>query len=281
MRDGIRRGIISQHTTVIESSSGNLAVSLAWICARTKLSFLAVVDPTITTTNLARLALLGAQIDRVVTPDPDTGAFLPARITRAKQICEQRGNHVWLDQYSNPANPLAHHQTASEIFDRFPDFHIVIVALSTCGTARGIFDYIKRRSLTVDLVVVDAAGSLITGLRNIPRNIPGMGAAIKPPHFGRMTPARTHQITDVECVAGCREFLRREGFLAGGSSGAAYMVALREARRHHGHNIVFVAPDRGENYLDTIYSDNWLTQRLMCTPEDLDHLIKSVLSRPI
>ena len=193
-------------------------------------------------------------------------AFLPARIWRAQELCELSENYHRHNQYSNPANPLAHHQTAKEILEQNPEVDILVVSLSTCGTARGLAEYLTVHAIRrIELVVVDACGSLITDSKSLARTIPGLGAAIAPPHFRSVRPARVYRVTDLESIAGCRHLLKTEGLITGGSTGAAYRAALAEAALRPGSNIVFIAPDRGENYLDTIYDDSWVLEHFRCS----------------
>jgi cysteine synthase A len=271
LSDAVRRGRVSRGTTVVESSSGNLAIALAWICSQVRLKFVAVIDPSIAPAALARLHGLGATIDRVTRVDDLSGTYLPTRIARARTL-GQKPEHCWLDQYSNPANPRAHQETARELFSHLSAIDIVIVPVSTCGAARGISDYMKLHASPADLVLVDSVGSRITGSVAGVRKIPGFGAAIAPPHFQHISANRIYRMSDLQCVAGCRQLLQCEELFLGGSSGAAYVAASQEALRSRGANIVFVAPDSGSSYANTVYNLQWVLQELGTIDEALEPL---------
>ncbi len=134
-------------------------------------------------------------------------------------------------------------------------------AASTCGTLRGCVEYVRREGLPTKVCAVDAVGSVIFGSRKAKRLIPGHGAALVPPLFDGGLADRVVHVTDRDCVVGCRRLVKTEGILAGGSSGAVLM-ALRQVAGQipDGANCVVIFPDRGERYLDTIYSDEWVAE---------------------
>jgi cysteine synthase len=134
-------------------------------------------------------------------------------------------------------------------------------ATSTCGTLKGCADYIREAGLPTKVIAVDAVGSVIFGGQKAPRLIPGHGAALVPQLFRADLAARCVHVTDLDCVIGCRALVRQEGILAGGSSGAVLM-SVNQLRQEipRGATCVTIFPDRGERYLDTIYSDAWVSR---------------------
>jgi cysteine synthase A len=132
-------------------------------------------------------------------------------------------------------------------------------ATSTCGTMRGCAEYIRAHALGTKVIAVDAVGSVIFGGVSCKRLIPGHGAAVRPKLFQEGLADGCLTVTDLDCVIGCRLLVRRESILVGGSSGAAIM-AVGQARAFipPGSTCVVIFPDRGERYLDTIYSDSWV-----------------------
>jgi cysteine synthase A len=259
---GIETGLINSETVVVESSSGNMGVGLAQICAVYGLRFICVVDPKTTAQNLLLLKVYGAEISRVEEPDPLTGEFLQARIDRVKSLLETMGNAFWPDQYSNIYNPLSHHDTMREIvieLDGKVDY--LFCATSTCGTMRGCAEYLKAHDLKTKIIAVDAKGSIIFGGAKAKRLIPGHGAAVRPNLFQPDLADECIHVSDTDCVVGCHRLVHQEAILAGGSSGAVLM-AVEYAKNEipPGANCVAIFPDRGERYLDTIYSDEWVSQ---------------------
>lgn len=269
IEQGIRAGRINSRTVIVESSSGNMGIGLAQVCAVYRLRFVCVVDPKTTAQNVNLLKVYGAEVDLVSQPDPQTGEYLQARINRVKSLLSQIPNSFWPDQYSNPHNPLAHQQTMHEILTelgRPPEY--LFCATSTCGTIRGCSEYLRANGLSVRVIAVDAHGSVIFGGARGARLIPGHGAAVRPELYRSDMADDCVQITDADCVIGCRRLVRQEGILAGGSSGAVIM-AVEHARHliRPGAVCAAILPDRGERYLDTIYSDEWVARHF----GDLSH----------
>jgi cysteine synthase A len=262
IRQGIASGAIRRGTVVIESSSGNMGIGLAQVCSYLGLRFICVVDPKTTLQNLRLLGVYGAEIDLVKEPDPRTGEFLQARIDRVQELLASYKESFWPNQYANEYNSRAHHQTMGEIVSALDGrLDYLFCATSTCGTLRGCAEYVREHGLGTKVYAVDAVGSIIFGGEKAKRLIPGHGAAVRPPLFNDGLANRCIYVTDLECVTGCRRLVRHEAILAGGSSGAVVMAV--EQIKHEipsGAVCVVILPDRGERYLDTIYSDQWVAE---------------------
>lgn len=262
LKHGFETKKIGPDTVVIESSSGNMGIGLAQACAFYGLRFICVIDPKTTPQNISILRAYRAEIDLVSTPDPITGEFLQARIDRVQALCDTVPNSFWPDQYSNLYNPHAHRQTAGEIVTALDgDVGFIFCAASTCGTMRGCAEYLRTHGLKTKIIAVDAVGSAIFGGERTKRLIPGHGAAIVPPLFRHELADDFVQVTDLDCVVGCRRLVMQEAILAGGSSGGVFS-ALEYYRRYipKDATCVLIFPDRGERYLDTIYSDSWVQE---------------------
>ena len=260
LSDGMRSGRISPDTIVIESSSGNMGIGLAQACSILGLKFICVVDPKTTSQNIRLLEAYGAQVDQVTEPDPTTGEYLQARLNRVRELLSSTRNGFWPNQYANQQNAIAHHQTMHEIVTALGgavDF--LFCATSTCGTLRGCAEYVREHALTTKIVAVDAVGSVIFGGQRAKRLVPGHGAAVRPELYQPDLADQCVHVTDLDCITGCRRLARLEAILAGGSSGAVLM-AIDHLRPALPQNSVCVAilADRGERYLDTIYSDEWV-----------------------
>ncbi|MGH9879310.1 MAG: 2,3-diaminopropionate biosynthesis protein SbnA, partial [Nitrososphaerales archaeon] len=260
IRKGIENGLIRPGTTVIESSSGNMGIGLALACAYYGLQLICVVDLKTTKQNIDILQAYGAEVDVVSEPDPDTGEYLPARINRVQSLYRKIKNSYWPDQYSNINNALAHYQTMNEIVATLgTEVDYLFCATSTCGTLRGCAEYVRDYKLRTKIVAVDAVGSVIFGMDLKKRLIPGHGAARRPKLYRPNLADRYVLMSDLDCVVGCRILVRRESILAGGSSGAVLMAIKRlEQDISQGATCVGIFPDRGERYLDTIFSDSWV-----------------------
>jgi len=262
IQHGIDSGRIGPDTVVIESSSGNMGVGLAQACTYYGLRFICVIDPKTTTQNMRLLKAYGAEVDMVLEPDETTGEFLQARLNRVNKLLGSMDNTFWPNQYSHRYNPIAHHQTMLEIvteLDGKVDF--LFCATSTCGTIRGCAEYARRHNLPTRIFAVDAVGSVIFGGVNSKRLLPGHGSAVRPALYHPYIAERCIHITDLECVRGCRRLVRHEAILAGGSSGGVLMAVERvKDEIPSDSNCVVIFPDRGERYLDTIYSDVWVAE---------------------
>ena len=256
----LERGQIRAGSTIIESSSGNMGIGLAQACAYLGLRFICVVDMKTTSQNIEILKAYGAEVDMVSVPNPLTGEYLQRRIARVEELLRSVPDSFWPDQYSNLDNPLAHYQTMREI-DRELDGDIdyLFCATSTCGTMRGCAEYIREQNLKTKLIAVDALGSQIFGGQPRKRLIPGHGAAVVPKIFQENLADDCVHVSDLDCIIGCRRLVKKEAILAGGSSGAVMTAFDRFRDKIPGSKTcVLVFPDRGERYLDTIYSDSWV-----------------------
>jgi cysteine synthase A len=267
---GLESGEVRAGTVVVESSSGNMGIGLAQACSYYGLRFICVVDPKTTMQNIRLLQAYGAEVDVVMQADPGTGEFLQARIDRVRALLDSTPNSFWPNQYSHHYNPIAHHRTMHEIVtDLGGEIDYLFCATSTCGTIRGCSEYVRQHNLKTKIFAVDAVGSVIFGGGKAKRLIPGHGAAVRPALFQPHIAERCIHVTDRECVVGCRRLVRTEAILAGGSSGAVLMAV--EQLKHEipaGATCALILPDRGERYLDTIYSDCWVSENF----GDIAHL---------
>ncbi len=274
LKKALENGDVQPGGIVVESSSGNMGIGLAQACAYLGLNLICVVDPKTTAQNIKMLRTYGAQVDLVTKPDPETGEFLNARINRVREILRSNSGAFWPDQYSNVYNPLAHHQTMHEIVEAAGGrVDYLFCATSTCGTIRGCVEYVRARNLPTRVVAVDAVGSVIFGGRRAKRLIPGHGAAVRPALFQENLADECVHVADLDCVVNCRRLVKEEAILAGGSSGAV-IAAIDRVKETipSGATCAAIFPDRGERYLDTIYSDEWVKEHF----GDVSHLWEDV-----
>jgi len=271
----VNSGTIQPDTIVVESSSGNMGIGLAQACAYYGLRFICVVDPKITEQNVRLLQTYGAEVDYVSEPDPLTGEYLQARIDRVKSLIWLHKNCYWPNQYANLQNPAAHYQTMREILSALEgEVDYLFCTTSTCGTLRGCAEYVRENNLRTKIFAVDAAGSVIFGGEKARRLIPGHGAAVRPDLFRPDLADRCIHVTDLDCVIGCRRLAKQEAILAGGSSGAAIMAVEKvKSSIPPDATCVVILADRGERYLDTIYSDSWVEKNF----GEVSHLWESVM----
>lgn len=262
IRRAMHTGTIMPQTTIVESSSGNMGIGLAQVCSYLGLRFICVVDQKTTKQNIRLLETYGAEVDVIEESDLRGRDFLQARIDRVIELLSKIKNSFSPNQYANEANSDAHHQTMSEIaMELNGKVDYLFCATSTCGTIRGCAEYARERGLGTRVYAVDAIGSVIFGSRKADRLIPGHGAAMRPKLFKDDMASKVIRVSDLDCVIGCRRLAATEAILAGGSSGAV-LTAVEQAKHeiHSGANCVMIFADRGERYLDTIYSDEWVSE---------------------
>ena len=262
----LQTGDVNSDTLIIESSSGNTGIGLAMVCAYHGLRFRCLVDPKVTKQNLDILSAYGAEVEMIESPDEKTGEYLPAKLKRINEILSEVENSFWVNQYASLENAGAHYRsTIKEILrdldGRMLDY--LFIATATCGTIRGCLDYLKDNGYPTRVIAVDALGSQIFSNHKHDRLVPGLGSAICP----KLTPTEgVHKhlyVTDIDCVVGCRRLARTEAVLAGGSSGGVISAIDRMSEEiPKNATVVALLPDRGERYLDTIYSDNWVHENL-------------------
>ncbi|MFF0161147.1 2,3-diaminopropionate biosynthesis protein SbnA [Streptomyces sp. NPDC005263] len=275
----IREGVlVPGRSVVVESSSGNLAIGIAQICRYFGIDFICVVDAKTTAQNLALLSAYGARVEVVQTPDPVTGEYLGARLDRVRELVDTVPGAYWPNQYANPLNPQAHHQTMREIAEALDGkVDYLFSPISTFGTLRGCAGYIQQHLMSTTVVAVDAVGSAVFGQPHTRRLIPGHGASVTPALFDPSAADAVVHVSDLDCVVACRRMVNREGILVGGSSGAA-AAALEKfsANIPEGSNCVLIFPDGGDRYLNTIYSDVWVSSHF----GEVSHLWKRALTPP-
>jgi cysteine synthase A len=256
-------GEVGPRTVVIESSSGNLGIGLAQACRYLGLRFICVVDPKTTQQNIRILKAYGAEIDLVSKPDPVTGEFLQARIDRVQTLLHTIENSFWTNQYANLDNAGAHYRTTMHeiALALAGKVDYLFCATSTCGTLRGCAEYARDHSLGTKMMAVDAEGSVIFGGKPAKRLIPGHGAARRPELYQPDLADECLHVSDLDCVVGCRRLVHREAILVGGSSGGVLM-AIDQVKHRIPQDATCVAifHDRGERYLDTVYSDDWVEE---------------------
>lgn len=263
LEEAMEEGAIGPETVIVESSSGNLGIGLAQACRYFGLRFVCVVDPKTTQQNIRILRAYGAEIDLVSEADPQTGEFLQARIDRVQTLLRTIEDSFWPNQYASLANAGAHYKTTMREIDAElgGEIDYLFCATSTCGTLRGCAEYARDHKLNARILAVDAVGSVIFGGGPGKRLIPGHGASRRPELYQPTLADECIRVTDLDCVIGCRRLVRSEAILAGGSSGGVLMAVDQVRRRiPHGSTCVAIFHDRGERYLDTIYSDDWVEE---------------------
>jgi len=248
--DAEERGALAPGGTVVEPTSGNTGIGLAFVCALRGYPLVLTMPETMSPERRAILAALGAEL--VLTP---AAAGMAGSVRVARELAAERGAFL-PNQFENPANPRAHEQTtAIEIWrDTGGEVDVLVAGIGTGGTITGVGRFLKRRRPGVRIVGVEPAASpVLAGGSPGAHRIEGIGAGFVPPVLDRAVLDEVLAVTDGEAERAARRLAREEGIFAGISSGAALVAALRVAARpaFRGKTVVVVLPDTGERYLST------------------------------
>ncbi len=245
------RGEINADTTIVEPTSGNTGLALAFVCAAKNYSLILTMPETMSLERRKLLKHLGAEL--VLTPGSEG---MKGAIAKAKEIVSQTTNVYMPDQFANPANPEIHRKTtAEEIWkDTGGAVDIFVAGVGTGGTITGVSETIKARKPSFMAVAVEPADSpVLSGGQSGPHKIQGIGAGFIPDVLNTTIIDEIVTVSNEEALETARRLAREEGILCGISSGAAAWAALDVARRpeNEGKQIVVVLPDTGERYLST------------------------------
>jgi N-(2-amino-2-carboxyethyl)-L-glutamate synthase len=270
--DALRAGELAPGHTVIESSSGNMAIGLAQVCRFYGLRLICVLDSRTNSATVRTLRALGVDVRVVTEPDPETGELLTARLNEVAMLAERTPNSFCPDQYANPANPAAHADGTMREIDEALDGRIdyLLVAAGTAGTLLGCADYLRDHGRRTRFIAVDSDGSALFGGKAGHRRLPGHGAGVESAHSRRLRYDRLVRVSDLDCVIGCRRLLEREAVFAGASSGAVVFALQKLASSFEpGARCAIVLADGGAGYLDTVYDDAWVARETGCSAAEL------------
>ncbi len=249
--DAQARGRLGPETLIVEPTSGNTGIGLAFICAARGFRLCLTMPETMSIERQKLLRHLGAEL--VLTPGP---LGMGGAIEKARAIVADRPGAFMPNQFENPANPRAHRETtAREIWtDTGGRVDILVAGVGTGGTITGIGGFLKEKKPGVQCVAVEPADSpVLSGGEKGPHKIQGIGAGFVPPVLDRSLIDELVTVTNDDAFETARTLAGREGILCGISSGAAAWVAMQVAARpeNAGKRIVTILPSTGERYMST------------------------------
>jgi cysteine synthase len=257
IEDAEQKGLIRPDTVVIEPTSGNTGIGLAYVCAARGYKLAVTMPESMSIERRRLLKALGAEI--ILTPAADG---MPGAVRKAEELVAQNPNYYMPQQFKNPANPAIHRKTTAEEIWRDTDGAVdyVVAGVGTGGTITGIGEALKAKKPAVRIVAVEPAASPVISQRLAGQPlkpgrhaIQGIGAGFIPDVLNLAVIDEVIQVADDDAMETSRQLARQEGFLCGISCGAATWAALQLARRpaNAGKLIVVILPDLGERYLST------------------------------
>jgi cysteine synthase A len=252
-----RDGKIKSDTVIIEPTSGNTGIGLAYVCAARGYKLMVTMPESMTLERRRMLKALGAEI--VLTPAAEG---MPGAVRKAEELVAQNKNYFMPQQFNNPANPEVHRKTTAEEIWRDTDgqIDIFVAGVGTGGTISGVGEVIKRRKPGLKVIAVEPVNSPVITQRRAgeplkpgKHTIQGIGAGFIPNNLNVDIIDDVVQVADEDAAETARQMAKTEGLMCGISSGAAAWAALQVAKRpeNAGKLIVVVLPDIGERYLST------------------------------
>ena len=251
IEEGIKQGKINSDTTLIEPTSGNTGIGLAFVAASKGLKLILTMPETMSIERRKIVAALGAEV--VLTPGSEG---MKGAIAKAEQLKEELGNAVVLQQFENIANPKAHRETTAQEIIRDTDgkVDIFVAGVGTGGTITGNGEVLKQYNKDIKIVAVEPSASpVLSGGKPGPHKIQGIGAGFIPGVMNTGIVDEIIQVDNEDAFEASRAVAKLEGLFVGISSGAALHAATVLAKRpeNAGKNIVVLLPDTGERYLST------------------------------
>jgi cysteine synthase A len=250
IREAERRGVLVPGATIVEATSGNTGIALAFAAAALGYRLIITMPENLSRERIAMLRTFGAEV--VLTK----GGLMRDAVVRAEQIARETPGAVMLEQFKNPANPAIHRlTTAEEVWrDTGGELDAFVAGVGTGGTISGVGGLLKERKPAIRVIAVEpAASAVLSGQSPGQHAIQGIGAGFVPEILRREVIDEVITVSERSAFDGARRLAREEGILAGISSGAALAAALKVAKRPEmsGKTIVLILPDTGERYLTT------------------------------
>lgn len=246
IQDYEAQGKINKDTLIIEATSGNTGIGLAYVCKQRGYKCVIVMPSSMSRERIELIQSYGATV--ILT---DGAQGMTGSIKKANELREQNPNSIIASQFENPSNPRAHYEsTGPEIFSALPDINTLVCAIGTGGTITGTGKYLKEQSPKIKIVGIEpSASAVLSGGVAGAHKIQGIGAGFIPKVLDTKIYDQIITVSDDEAYKMTREVYENEGIMVGISSGSALFGAIEIAKQNENEKIVVIFPDDGTRYL--------------------------------
>ncbi|MBS0358957.1 MAG: cysteine synthase family protein [Proteobacteria bacterium] len=270
IEDAEKKGLLKPGGTIVEATAGNTGIALALVAIAKGYKMLVVMPDKMSPEKVQHLKALGAEV--IMTRSDVNKGHPEYYHDLAERISKETKNSYYINQFANPANPLAHETTtAPEIWEQMDhDVDAVVAGVGTSGTITGIGRYLKKVSPNIDIVLADPEGSILTHYINTGELleksgswlVEGIGEDYIPTIADMSLVDHAFTVTDTQAFQASRDLLRKEGIFAGSSTGTLLHAALEYCRKQtKPKRVVTFACDTGAKYMSKIFNDAWLKEK--------------------
>ncbi|TCP67345.1 pyridoxal-phosphate dependent enzyme [Baia soyae] len=263
----MERGEMKQDSLVVDTSSGTFALGLALVCHHFKLKLMIVSDPALDKNLKARLEDLGANVLVVEEPD-EQGNYQSKRLEIVRRIVAENKNAFWCNQYDNPDNLQSYGMIADLIAEKIGTQISLVGAVGSGGSTSGTMKALRTQNPDAKMIAVDTFGSVLFGLTDSKRALRGLGNSVIPKNLQHHLYDEVHWVSARLAYSWTRNLHKKHAIYAGGTTGACYGVAEFLSRNSPDETFVFIGPDDGVRYMETIYNDDWLQRNDLLLPSN-------------
>lgn len=251
-----REQLLNKQTLILETSSGSFAYGIALACSELGLRFKIVSESYMDPLLLKQLLNQNGEVIIVENP-AKTGGMQQARLDKLYEIINEEKNSYWTCQYDNPGNAEAYHELGSSLATMLGDDLVLVGTVGSGGSTCGVIEKIRERNNKATLVGVDTFNSILFGLNSGPRLLGGLGNSIMPKNLVHKKFDQVHWVSAGEAFSATLQLHKQYGLFGGPTTGAAFLAAQWNAQQFPDKNVVFISPDTGHRYVETVYNPSW------------------------
>ena len=253
----LNEGKIDPDVPIIETSSGTYAHGMAIVCAELNQPFIIISDPIIDDHLKNRLTELGGEV-QIISSSSDSLNVQTLRLQTLNDYLIENPRSFWPAQYDNPENRKSYYPFAELLLETMGDSFTLVGAVGSGGSTSGTMERLRMENENIGLIGVDTFGSVLFGLKAGKRKLRGLGNSLLPKNLIHSYFDQVHWLSAECAYQSSRTLHNSTGLYCGPTTGAAFHVAMWYAQKHPEEEVVFIAPDSGHRYTQTVYSDLWL-----------------------